>query len=219
MTKLLDRVTEEAKDAPAPVAELTIELLITAKHNSMAAAAVVRLVRALLVAVSRVESDLVSVVSAPSDLEALLALLNEPSVLEELTRMNPLGPATVRGILKKAEIYEAEGGCISGEEAGRLANVTRQAINDARKKDQVLGLPRGADRWTYPVWQFNEGRYLPGLSDILKILKDHGPFVQASFLLNANSRLNGKRPLDLLRKEDVKPVLKVAKEFGQHGSS
>jgi hypothetical protein len=221
-SELLDRVVESAKDAPQAVAEVTVEVLVTAKEHgseSLVTAALTRLIRAVLIAVSHMETGLINIVSAPSDLQALLLFLEEPAVIEELSRLDPLARARARGILRKAELYEAEGGCISADDAARLLNVTRQGIDKARQRGDVLALPRGRDGWTYPAWQFDGGHYLPGLAQLLKILHAHGPFVQASFLVSGHALLDGATPLANLRQGQIEEVLKVAEVFGQHGSS
>ena len=221
-TELIDRVVESAKDAPQPVTEVTVQVLIAAKEHgaeSLVSAALARLIRAVLVSVSHMENGLISVVSAPSDLEAILLFLEEPSVIEELSRINPLARARVRGILRKAELYQAEGGCISGDEAAKLLGVTRQSIDKARQRSDVLALPRGRDGWTYPAWQFEGGHYLSGLAPVLNALKADGPFVQASFLLSRHALLNGETPLACLKRGQLDEVLKAAEAFGTHGGS
>jgi hypothetical protein len=219
-TDLLERVVESAKNAPEPVAEVTVEVLVTAKEhgaNSLVTAALARLIRAVLISVSHMQTNLIKVVSAPSDLQAMLQLLEEPAVIEELSRIDPLAKARIRGIFRKAELYEAEGGCVSGEEAAKLVGVSRQAIHAARQRGDVLGLPRGRDGWTYPVWQFEGGHYLGGLSPVLKTLDNDGPFVQASFLLSRHAQLEGETPLSLLRTGQLESVLKAAEAYGAHG--
>lgn len=219
---LQDRVMESAKDAPEPVAEVTVDVLVTAKEHgaeSLVTAALARLIRAVLVSVSHSQTGLIKVVSAPSDLQAILQFLEEPAVIEELSRVDPLAKARVRGIFRKAELYEAEGGCVSAEEAAKLVGVTRQAIHAARQRGDVFALPRGQDGWTYPVWQFADGHYLEGLAPILQALKNDGPFVQASFLLSRHALLNGETPLACLKKGQRDIVQKAAEAFGNHGGS
>ena len=217
---LLERVVESAKNAPEPVTEVTVEVLITAKEygaESLVSAALARLIRAVLVAVSHNPTGLMKVVSAPSDLQAILQFLEDPAVIEELARIDPLAKARVRGIFRKAELYEAEGGCVSADDAAKLVGVSRQAIHAARQRGDVFALPRGQDGWTYPVWQFEGGHYLEGLGPVLKALNNDGPFVQASFLLSRHALLDGETPLACLRKGQIDSVVKVAEAFGLHG--
>lgn len=219
-TATLDRVIESATNAPAPVVDVTVEVLITAKEHgaeSLVAAALTRLIRGILVGISHNESCLPEVVSAPTDLKALLVFLEIPEVIEALSKLDPLAKASIRGVFRKAELYEAEGGCVSGEEAGKLMNRQRQSIDAAWRRGDVIALPSGKDGRVYPVWQFIDGRYLPGLKEIQEIFQEESPFVVCSFLLSGNALLDGKTPLSLLRLEQVKEVLQAAKAFGDHG--
>ena len=68
----------------------------------------------------------------------------------------------------------------------------------------------------FPVWQFLEYRPLGGLGDVLaklnaaKTLDDWG---KVGFFLTAHGLLDGKRPLDLLRENNLAPVLKAADAY------
>jgi hypothetical protein len=219
---LLERVIESAKNAPEPVTEVTVAVLDAAREyggESLATAALARLIRAILVSVSHSHTGLIKVVSAPSDLQAILQFLEEPAVIEELSRIDPLARSRVRGIFRKAELYEAEGGCVSADEAARLVGVSRQAIHAARLRKDVFALPRGQDGWTYPVWQFEGGHYLEGLASVLQALNNDGPFVQASFLLSKHALLDSETPFACLKKGQLDLVLKAAEAFGVHGGS
>ncbi len=217
LSNTLERLDEAAKTAPTPVLEVTIKVLVEANNcDQITAAAIARLIRAVLGGISS-GAPLLEVVAARTDLEALMKLLQEPAVIAQLSAIDPLAQAKIRGILKKSEIYGADGGCVNGEAAAQLAGgITRSAIDKARRAGHVLGLPRGKDSWAYPVWQFTNGGYLPGLREVLAALKEHGPWVQASFLLSGHASLNGDTPLSRLKKHDIEPVFKAAEEFGEH---
>jgi len=57
------------------------------------------------------------------------------------------------------------------------------------------------------------------LEKVLDRLKDNDPWMQLTFFLNANDRLNGSRPLDMLRSGKVEPVLEAAASYGEHGAA
>jgi hypothetical protein len=219
---LEQQLVESAKTAPHPVAAVTLEVLTAATAygpESLVSVALARLIRAILAAASRMEKGLIDVVSAPSDLQAILLFLEEPTVIEELSKIDPLAQSRLRGILKKAELYQAEGGCVSAEEAAKLIGVSRQAIDKARKRGDVLALPKGQDGWTYPIWQFEGGHYLSGLTLVTQTLKVDGPFVQASFLLGKHARLEGQSPLSCLKKGRLEEVREAVEAYGNHGGS
>jgi hypothetical protein len=43
--------------------------------------------------------------------------------------------------------------------------------------------------------------------------------MQNVFFIDPNTRLNGRRPLDLLREGELQKVLDAAREYGQHGAA
>jgi hypothetical protein len=64
---------------------------------------------------------------------------------------NPLAAAKLRSIRAKAAFLEAEGGCVSDDEAANILGVSRQSIAKARQKQQLLALPRGQHGYVYPI--------------------------------------------------------------------
>lgn len=139
--------------------------------------------------------------------------------MQELDKIDPLAPAKARGVLRRMELYQADGGCVSGAEAAEVLKISPQAVYRARARGDVLALPSGKAGWVYPVWQFKDGHYLPGMADVLSVLDKEGPFVQCSFLLSRNSLLNGEKPVEFLRRGQLAAVLSAAQSFGTYGSA
>jgi hypothetical protein len=83
----------------------------------------------------------------------------------------------------------------------------------------LIGLSLGRKGYVYPVWQFAEGGTLPGLQAVLAELSDVGPWMQAAFMLSADARLNGERPLDELRRGHVQQVIAAAHVYGEQGGA
>jgi len=217
---IMERVAAEARQVSQPVAEVTVEFLRSAnEHDDLFAVALARTMRAVIAGLALSDKDMLAIVSAPNDLQALLALLQHPAVISTLKEIDPLAEAKMRGILRQADLYNAEGGCVSAEEAGSLIAVTRQTVDKMRRMKELVALPKGRDGWIYPIWQFADGRPLIGLESVLKALAIEGPWVQVSFLLSGNERLQGKRPIELLRKGKAKLVLEAACTFGKNGGT
>jgi hypothetical protein len=131
----------------------------------------------------------------------------------------PLERARLRGMVAEREIVSAEGGTLSGVEFGRALGVTRQAIDKRRKAGQLLALEVPKRGFLYPAWQLTVAGLLPGLAEVLAALPADSPWARARFFLAGNDRCRGKRPLDLLRKGEVAPVLRAAQMFGEHGAA
>lgn len=154
---------------------------------------------------------------AASDYEALLRLLEHPEVAGALRAQNPLLPARLRWLRDRERLLEAEGGAVSVAEAAALLHMTRQGVDKRRKEGRLLGLSAGRREYLYPLWQFAESGTLPGLEDVLKALASLDPWGQAAFILSGDARLGGARPLDLLRRGEVEPVVAAAESYGEQG--
>ncbi|MBI4277116.1 MAG: helix-turn-helix domain-containing protein [Armatimonadetes bacterium] len=171
------------------------------------------LTRALVSMPRRVLRDLVR---ETAEEKILIAAALQPGVLESVSE--PLLKARLRGVERKRELLEAEGGTISAEEAGRLLAISRQAVDKARRAGRLLAVNVGR-AWRYPVWQFGEDGTLPGLPEVLRALRTASPWVQTAFLLGRNARLRNRRPLDRLRQGKTGEVVAAAEAYGEHGGA
>jgi len=129
-----------------------------------------------------------------------------------------LATAMVRGVLAQQNIKETEGGGVSAEGARPfLGNITRQAVIDRYKKGRLLAWRENRQNAVrFPVWQFNAQGVLPGLEEVLGILRastvvdDWGAIL---FFLNKRDSLEGQRPLDALRDGKLDAVKRAALGF------
>jgi hypothetical protein len=150
-----------------------------------------------------------------SSLDALIAALERPEILERLHREDPLIRARLRGIRAKQRLLHAEGGVVSGQEFANLVGVTRQAIDKRRRSGTLIGLSLGKKGYFYPVWQAD----IDGLKPVLAELREYGPWTQAIFMLTANSWLGGQTPLTMLRHGETQAVLTAASMYGEQAAS
>jgi hypothetical protein len=125
--------------------------------------------------------------------------------------------ALARGLAVREKMAAAEGGNVSADEAAHLLGITKQSVLNLYHGGKVLAWKtekQGAFR--FPVWQFTEGRRLPGLEEVLvklsadQALDDWG---KIGFFLKSLESLGGKRPLDLLRAGQFAPVLRAAEAY------
>ncbi len=162
----------------------------------------------------------VEALSALEGYEAVLPLIEE-LVLEE-ARESPLVRARLRGIRRKREILEAEGGCVGTAEAAEiLGGISKQAVDKRRERQTILALPRGGGEYAFPLWQFDERTrdgLIPGLTQVLRSFSVENPWMRAEFMLAPNVRLGGKRPLDALRDGEAEAAARAASTYGVHGS-
>lgn len=162
----------------------------------------------------------VEALSASEGYEAMLPLI-EDLVLED-ARESPMARARLRGIRRKREVLETEGGFVGTAEAAEiLGGISKQAVDKRRERQTILALPRGGGEYAFPLWQFDEGTkdgLLPGLTKLLRSFSVEDPWMRAEFMLAPNNRLGGKRPLDALREGEVEAATRAASTYGVHGS-
>jgi hypothetical protein len=132
-------------------------------------------------------------------------------------REDKLIGALTRGMAVREKMAAEEGGTVSADEAARLLGLTKQSVLNLYHSGKALAWrteKQGAFR--FPIWQFQEGRRLPGLEDVLaklsagQVLDDWG---KVGFFLQSHAALGDRRPLDLLRENQVDPVLKAAQAY------
>jgi hypothetical protein len=219
---LEERVNQAVHTAPTAVAEVVAETLEAAQGAGVDSAqtiVLVRGIRALIRLVAKAPDQVVSTAFASTDLETFVSLLQDPMVQALLSEHDPFARAKIRGLTAQSKLLAAEGGCISSHKVADLIGLTPQAVDKARKKGQYLAFPRGQNRYAYPAWQFDQGHALKGLKDVLQALGDATIWTKAAFLLGEDSRLDNRRPLDLLRQAKVGEVLAAARSFGEHGAA
>jgi hypothetical protein len=73
--------------------------------------------------------------------------------------------------------------------------------------------------YTYPAFQFEDGKTLNALKEILKALKSHDPWMQSIFFVNENDRLEGRTPLEVLRQGELDAVIRAAEVYGEQGAA
>ncbi len=157
--------------------------------------------------------------TAPNDYLVLLSAMNTPSVAAQLTEKDPLAAAKLRGVAAKEKLLQTGGGVLSADEAAKLLGISRQAVDKRRKQGQLIGLVQGRRGYAYPAWQFEGGRTIADLEQVLKVLHGHDPWMQMAFFLNGNDRLGGDSPIELLRGGESSKVLWAAAQYGEQGAA
>jgi hypothetical protein len=205
----LERMPSGSADLLMPVMSEVIE----AEGNT--AIFLSRAIRALVDLAE--QANLSAAIASASDYDLLLNVLQQPEVLPLLVADDPLAKAKIRGLLAKPQILNAEGGCLSSDETAQLLGISREAVNKRRQHSKLIGLPAGRS-YRYPVWQFQDGKTLKGLENVLKSLQVQDPWMQATWMLNENLRL-GQSPLNLLRNGQDEAVVEAASLYGEQGAS
>ena len=133
------------------------------------------------------------------------------------TRESPELKMRLHGLLVRHELLESDGGVLSPSSVAKLLGISRQSVGQRRAANKLLAIegPRG---YLYPSWQFDKAKPLDGMAEILEVLADKDPWTRFIFFLSEDEAAQGKRPIDLLRKKKLKPVLRAARVQGQQGA-
>lgn len=177
----------------------------------------------VLRAFRRLENDLPSTLideatAAPTDYLVAVEALSSAPETTQLIAEDPLIAARFRGLKRKQQMLEAAGGALTSEQVSEVLGISRQAVDKRRASNQLLGLTQGKRGYSYPSFQFEDGRTIIGLEEVLGELRDLDPWMQMVFFTSPNDRLEGKTPLELLRQELVSEVKAAASGYGEQGA-
>jgi len=177
----------------------------------------------ILRAFRRLENDLPSklldeATAAPTDYLVAVEALSSAPETTQLIAEDPLIAAKFRGLKRKQQMLEAAGGALTAEQVSEVLGISRQAVDKRRASNQLLALTQGKRGYSYPSFQFEDGKTITGLEDVLEELKELDPWMQMVFFTNPNERLEGKTPLEQLRKELVNEVKAAARGYGEQGA-
>jgi len=155
---------------------------------------------------------------APTDfLVALEALTSAPGTSQLITD-DPLLAAKIRGLRRKQQMLEISGGALSSEQVAEVLSISRQAVDKRRSSNQLLALTQGRRGYSYPSFQFEDGKTIGGLEEVLARLKSLDPWMRMVFFTSPNERLDGKTPIEKLRKGLVEEVARAAGGYGEQGA-
>ena len=133
-------------------------------------------------------------IASPTDFELLVNAVSATSTAAASTDGDPMIRAKLRGIEHRKRIIEKLGGTLSAEQVSELIGISRQAVDQRRSQNQLIGLTQGKRGYAYPAFQFEDGKTLDGLKEVLDALSGHDPWMQSIFFANGNDRLNRQNP-------------------------
>jgi len=208
--------TDEPREAPEWIARLRQRVQEEAPTKREWAEKAVNLILELM---DLSETALSKAAEAPDNWHAMFRAMRNEEVLKQIQKSDPLARAFLDGLDAKARLIEQNGGVFKTEQVAGYLGITPQAVNKRRALRQLVGLMFRKRGYVFPAWQFTDRGTVPGLEQVLLALADHDEWMQNVFFINPNTRLGGRRPLDLLREGEMQEVLDAAREFGQHGAA
>jgi hypothetical protein len=120
------------------------------------------------------------------------------------------------------ELRNAEGGGLSDSEfAAQLSLRSRETIRQYCENGRIFGWLNSRSHHRYPAWQIYQKELLPGLAQVLAVLKakELHPLAIIGYFLTPSYGLDEHRPLDLLREGKVADVVSDAERYGDIGAT
>lgn len=115
-------------------------------------------------------------------------------------------------------MLEVSGGALSSEQVAEVLGISRQAVDKRRSSNQLLALTQGRRGYSYPSFQFEDGKTIRGLEEVLAQLKSLDPWMQMVFFTSPNERLGRKTPIESLQKGLLEEVTRAASGYGEQGA-
>jgi hypothetical protein len=128
--------------------------------------------------------------------------------------------ALLRGVKIAQEDLRNAGGAYDLEEVRTLMKgVSRQRIDRRVREGSLLAVPGPSNRRRYPTVQFDrDGTVVKGLKEVCDALPTKNSWSALNFLINPESRLDGRKPIDLLKAGEVEIVVEAARRVGRQGA-
>src|SRR5260370_3158942 len=151
----------------------------------------------ILRAVKDLEADLTNTsieeaTAAPTDNLVMLEALSSASWVSELTAQDPIVASKLRGFELRQEMLKKAEGVLSSGKVAELLKLSRQAVDKRRAANQLLALTQGRRGYSYPSFQFEDGKTLDGLEEVLRRLSALDPSMELRFLTSPQKQLGGK---------------------------
>jgi hypothetical protein len=132
----------------------------------------------------------------------------------------PRARALLRGIEIAEEDLRSSGGAFDLNHVRELMHgVTRQSIDKYVKEGRLLAVPGPSNKRRFPAVQFkDDGTVIDGLENVQKALPTTSGFAVLNFLIRPHSRLDGRKPIDLLKAGEIDLVVQAARRMGEQGA-
>jgi hypothetical protein len=156
--------------------------------------------------------------AAPTDLMVALEAITSAPGTSQLLKNDALLAAKLRGLNRKKQMLDASGGVLSSQQVAEELGISRQAVDKRRASSQLLALTQGRRGYSYPRFQFEEGKTVAGLEAVLARMKGLDGWMQLVFFTSPNERLEGKTPIARLRQGLASEVASVASTYGEQGA-
>jgi hypothetical protein len=158
--------------------------------------------------------------NSPNDITLELTSDAQPRVDERGFGLDARSRALLRGKEIAMHDIKAAGGAFTLDEVCQLmGQVSRQVVERRVREGRLLAVPGPSNRRVYPALQFRaDGQVLPGIKDVLAALPTENPRAILNFLVNPDSRLDDRKPIDLLKAGQTNLVVQAAANLTSQGA-
>jgi hypothetical protein len=127
--------------------------------------------------------------------------------------------ALLQGVLVAQEDLRGAGGAYGLDQVRALMHgISRQRVDRRVKERTLLALPGPSNRRLYPTIQFNrDGSVVDGLKPVLEALPTRNSWAALNFLVRPDYRLDGRRPIELLKQGELAIVVEAARRMAEQG--
>lgn len=132
-------------------------------------------------------------------------------------KSDPFYETYLRGLEMKGRILTAEGGALSGKQFSERLGIATPRLDRMRMRNQVFWLDVGKD-YVYPFFQLGKEGLLPGIQKVLDAFMVDEAWMRVNFMISGDLRLDGGRPIDLIRDGRIGEVVLAASAYGEHGA-
>jgi len=128
--------------------------------------------------------------------------------------------AVLEGVRIAQEDLRRSGGAYDLDQVRTLLRgISRQAIDKRVQEGSLLAVPGPSNHRSFPTLQFNvDGTVVEGLKPVREALPTNNPWTVLNFLAQPDDRLNGRKPIDMLKEGKVELVVEAARRMAQQGA-
>jgi hypothetical protein len=146
---------------------------------------------------------------------ALIAAEIKPAADDDFV----IDDAHVRGAKLKEDLVEKAGGLLSSKKAAEVLGISPRALHKRLSKGSLVALQMAGGGLGYPAFQFENDLMQAGISAVVKAINVNDPWAILSFLFLRLGELEGRTPVEAIRKGKADAAAQAARHFGKHGAS
>lgn len=142
------------------------------------------------------EEELEEALAQPTSVSGVSVLLSR--LAEAASEFDALAPALLRGVREQERLLEEAGGGLSRAQVADLLGVSPPAVDQRRRRGQLLFVETLGGQFLYPACQFTEKGTLPHLADLLGWMGVDDGWMRLDMMLSPLSPLGNRTPIHVL---------------------